>query len=58
MCQSSEFADLAFQLDSGSSGDILGAEFWMREILPQNITDIKNIWIKNTENTFLGNFFY
>lgn len=53
-CSQQEYLDAIFQLDSGSSGDILGAEFWMREILPQDICEIKNLWISPSKDNFMG----
>lgn len=54
MQQLSACAGDLFQLDSGSTGDILGAEFWMREIMPQNFTDICKMWLKSSADCFIG----
>ncbi|KAI1733001.1 DENN (AEX-3) domain-containing protein [Ditylenchus destructor] len=52
-CSQQEYSDAIFQLDSGTSGDILGAEYWMREILPQDIAEIKKLWISAPQDTFI-----
>uniref|UniRef100_A0A915DDG4 Pentatricopeptide repeat-containing protein n=1 Tax=Ditylenchus dipsaci TaxID=166011 RepID=A0A915DDG4_9BILA len=37
----------------GTSGDILGSEFWMRESLPESIAEMKNLWIKDNNGAFI-----
>lgn len=52
------YSDASFQLDSGYSGDILGAEFWMREILPQNLSELQKMWMKSSSDSFIGIIFF